>query len=329
MTAKKTAGRPTHDTLIRGLRAELEAEKKERETQAAQMTEMMALVRDLASEKIGLLKGEGISAAGLSQADVVQLIKAHGTDDNRRPDYAPLEGGEREELDRVDPLRFIDEKTQAVYFVGRTSSIPLRQPWVTQQGIRVKKKRLSKEQTMMWRNCPYYFGGRTPRDTESNMLNNRDWHFFVFTARDAREMWVGRDPFPYEAIVEPDKLSDIRNSEAFGEMRKSSGIPLREGARRLLQANRQMLWFNTDIYAPNWDGRYEHPPWNIRKAKRVFHSDIDPREPNPYSTGCPSSTGRHGGVLVPVGPTGQMLNQGWSGQEGTDALLAKHLAKGR
>jgi hypothetical protein len=229
----------------------------------------------------------------------------------------------------VDRLGFIDERTDFVEFVGRTGSIPLRQRWITSNGVVIKKLKLQKHLTVRWVNCPYMFGGKTAGDVETNALMNRDWHFFRLTRRDATEMWRGRDPFPMEVVVRPQDLKNVIDGEAVGVKMRSSGIPLREAARFALQSNRQMLWLNTDLYSPNWDGRMNRPPYGIppEKCPRVIHEWIDPREPNPYSTGCPNATTQYGDVLVPVSPAAYMANQGWSAAQDTEALLGKHLRK--
>lgn len=304
--------RPSKEERV--LRKALEAEKLAREKFERDTNETLGLLKDLViklSEEPEAEKAK--QAAGLDEAGIIRLIRAHARGDERRPDYEPLQGPEREALDAVDPLCWIDERTDRVHLVARTGMILLRGRHVLQNGVVIKKLRITRKLVMRWQNCPYYFGGRTPGDMVTNALHNDKWHFFELTERDAREMWMGRDPFPLEVVVRPQDLKEARASgEVFGERMKSSGIALREAVRKILQTHQQVVWFNTDVYCPNWDGRYWRHPYNLSREKfpQRVHPFVNPKEPNPYSTGCPNQTGDSGDVLVPVGPQGEMVNMG-------------------
>lgn len=333
---KPRRGRPpSTDKALREIRKEIGDEKRAREARDREVDETLGLLKDFvlkgADAPAEVARSEAVQAAGITEASIISLIRAYSKSDDRRPDYEPLRGPEREALDKVDPLYWIDESVQSVRFVARTALLTLRNRHVLQSGVKINKLRLSKRLSAPWANCPYFFGGRTPQDADTNALHNSIWHFFELTVRDATEMWTGRDPFPLEVVVRMQDLEEARaTGEIFGKKVRSSGIALREGARKILQTHRQIVWFNTDFYSPNWDGRYWGEPYNMAREKfpRRVHPGIDPREPNPYSTGCPGQTaGPRGHVLVPLGPEAGMLNQGPSASNDINTLLRRELAE--
>lgn len=339
MAAKTKTELEQERDALRNEVAEYERKLQEQETtleeHGSTIQEMLTMLKQLADER-----GGAGSGGGMGVADVIQLIE-HRAGSDRRFTYRPLEGEDRDALDEIDPFAWITENTQAVHFVGRTGSIPIRLEHHAPSGVKIPKKRLKKHMTTMWQMCPYRFGGKTPQDHAANMLMNRDWHFLRLTVRDAEEMWMGRYPFPVETVIRPQDLRGVENGEVFGKKVPSSGIPLREGARLILQQNRQMLWLNTDLYLPNFDGRYELEPWNIEGAprglsddevaeltglpvkdvERLFRGRIDGNEPNPYSVGCPASTGNTGQPISPFRGA-YNVNAGASASQNTAELLS-------
>ena len=192
----------------------------------------------------------------------------------------PLTKEQRIELDKVDPLAWITEKTQHVWFVGRVYSMPIRQAWDNPfLGMKMAKLRTQAfGHASPWINCPFEFRGATPRDTETLQFQNQYWHRHRIDRRMGKDAFEGRDPLPEEVIVRPedlaalDMLSDNLWDRPQGMKLQSSRIPLREYVRLLLQVHPQHLWFDTDKYF-------------FKGSNHIARAFIEIMAPNPYGKG--------------------------------------------
>lgn len=278
----------------------------------------------------------------LDTGDIVNLIQRTAAGAHRRPDYQALSGEARQALDAIDPLNWIREDTQVVHLIGRIGSTPLRHQMVLQNGVKIEKMRLRPidKNPQPWLSCPYIFGARhfdmdvNMDDVRSKMLQNSKWFRFRVTRQMAEQGWMGRDPFPLQAVICPTEFEGVHGGMVYGRERQSSGIALREKVRELCQLNGQELWLDTDVYCPNapnirrqienlqyrpWPHAYVEPQYAEAPLpegvtlEEVLLPCIDPYEPNPYHRGCVAAVGTHT-PISPFGAEGRPLNTGHSGR---------------
>lgn len=287
--------------------ADVVAEKQQLGAQVAELKEMVLQQQTLLKQ----ITDEKVDSGALPIEEIVRFTQLANQQADR-PAHRPLSGKEREELDAIDPLAFIDESTAAVMLVSRIGSMAIRQETISRHGHKIPKLRLRHlGNATPWISCPYVFKGATAADTESAELMNKDWHRFKIDVRMAEQAWIGEDPFPLESVITQGEMGGIEGRQILGTKRPSSGIDLRELVRWILQVNPQNIWFDTDFYCPGINGK-------IQGFKFVGHTHIDALEPNPYHRGCVTARGNihemYATMPMSPFPEGMAINTGRSAE---------------
>lgn len=316
MAAKKKRASYVKKTASATEVAELREQVRQ---QAEQNGKLIAMFEDMStslSDKRDVQAGAG----GMTPGQIVDLVR-RASDTMRRPDYEPLTGKAREELDAVDPLAWITEETPAAFFVGSQGSWPLRHEWQGTSGVKIEKFRCRPiEMVKPWYSCPFVFADPHGNidNFRNNTLNSSQWWHHVISRQDAVASWIGRDPFPREVVVTMKDIVGRQGRQLVGKERLSSGIALREIVRKSLQMHPKRLFLDTDRYcngvAVKLPGDYVGTP----------HSHVDAWEPNPYSVGCECALGED--TISPF-REGMIVNRGATHDVAVAERITPEMAK--